>query len=53
LISVDGKPAKPFRIGSTIEEGLILQSATARQVTFAASRGGPAVLTLDMPLLTP
>ena len=53
LISVDGKPARPFRVGSTIEEGLILQSATARQVTFAASRGGPAVLTLDMPLLTP
>ena len=53
LISVDGKPAKPFRVGSTIEEGLILQSATARQVTFAASRGGPAVLTLDMPFLTP
>lgn len=53
LISVDGKPATPFRVGSTVEEGLILQSASARQVTFAASRGGPAVLTLEMPLLKP
>ena len=53
LISVDGKPARPFRVGSAVEEGLILQSATARQVTFSASQGGPAVLTIDMPLLKP
>ena len=52
LISVDGKPARPFRVGSTVDEGLILQSATARQVTFAATPGGPAVLTIDMPLLS-
>ena len=53
LISVDGKPARPFRMGSAVEEGLILQSVTARQVTFDASRSGPAVLTIDMPLLKP
>lgn len=53
LIAIDGKPAKPFRVGSPVEEGLILQSAVARQAKLAESRDGPAVLTLDMPALAP
>ena len=51
LISVDGKPAKAVRVGSVVEEGLILQSANARAVTLAESRSSPALLTLEMPLL--
>ena len=51
LISVDGKPAAAFAIGSAVEEGLVLKSATARSVTLAESRDGPALVTLDMPLL--
>ena len=52
LIAVDGKPARPFRVGGLIEEGLVLQSATARQATIGQSRDGPALVTLDMPSLS-
>lgn len=52
LIAVDGKPARPFRVGGLIEEGLVLQSASARQATLGQSRDGPALVTLDMPSLS-
>ncbi|MDP3798515.1 MAG: type II secretion system protein N [Polaromonas sp.] len=52
LIAIDGKPARPFRVGSEVEEGLILQSTAARQATLGATRNGPAIVTLDMPPLT-
>lgn len=52
LIAVDGKPARPFRVGGMIEEGLVLQSASARQATLGQSRDGPALVTLDMPSLS-
>lgn len=51
LIAVDGKPAKPFRVGTAIDEGLVLQSVENRQATLAASVDGPPVLTLDLPPL--
>jgi general secretion pathway protein C len=51
LIAIDGKPARPFRVGSEVEEGLILQSTAARQATLGATRNGPAIVTLDMPPL--
>lgn len=52
LIAIDGKPATPFRVGNVVEEGLVLQSAAARQVTLGQTRDGPALVTLDMPLLS-
>ena len=52
LISIDGKPAQPFRVGSAVDEGLMLKSAGARQIALAASRDGPTLLTLEMPLLS-
>ena len=51
LIAVDGLPARAFRVGSAVDEGLILQSAAARQATLAASRDGPALVRLEMPAL--
>ena len=51
LIAVDGKPARPILVGSAVEEGLILQSAQARQAILAATREGPALFTLDLPPL--
>ena len=51
LISIDGKPAKAVPVGATVEDGLILQSTSARTVTLAGSRSSPALLTLEMPLL--
>jgi general secretion pathway protein C len=47
---VDGKPAKPFRVGTMIEEGLVLQSVAARRAVLAESATGPAVLTLELPV---
>ena len=52
LIAVDGKPARPFRVGGVVEEGLVLQSAAARQATLGETRDSPALVTLDMPSLS-
>ena len=49
LIAIDDKPAKAFRVGSAIEDGLILQSASKSKVTLSGTRDGPALVTLDMP----
>jgi general secretion pathway protein C len=49
LISVDGKPAKPFRVGAMVEEGVVLQSVADRRAVLAASATGPALVTLELP----
>lgn len=49
LISIDGKPARPYRVGATIEEGVVLQSVASRRAVLAASTTGPALLTLELP----
>ncbi len=51
LIAVDGRPARPFRVGTAVDEGLFLQSVDARRAVLAASSNGPAVLTLELPSL--
>ncbi len=51
LISVDGKPARPYRVGSPVEEGLLLQSVGPRSAMLAADRQGPTSLTLELPAL--
>lgn len=53
VISVDGKPARPFRVGSAIDEGLVLQSVRGRTATVASREGGPALLTLELPAPRP
>jgi general secretion pathway protein C len=50
LIAVDGKPAKPFRIGAALDDRLILQSVESRRAVLAESPRGPAVVTLELPL---
>jgi general secretion pathway protein C len=52
LIAVDGKPAKPFRVGGKVEEGLVLQSVAKRQAVLAASAKGPALMTLELSALS-
>ena len=49
LIAVDGKPAKPFRVGSAVDEGLVLQSVQGRRAVLAPSMDAPAALTLNLP----
>ena len=50
LISVDGKPAKPYRVGAAVDDRLVLQSVENRRAVLAESTGGPAVVTLELPL---
>ena len=49
LLMIDGKPAKPYRVGTQLEEGLLLQSVGPRHVVLAASAGGPALHRLELP----
>jgi general secretion pathway protein C len=48
VISVDGKPARPYRVGAAIEEGVVLQSVRGRQALLASTAGQP-LLTLELP----
>lgn len=50
LIAIDGKPAKPYRIGGELEPGLVLQSLGRSQARLGPSVGGDTSLALDMPL---
>lgn len=49
LIAVDGKPAKPFLIGSTVIDGLLLQAVTPRKAMLGSGGDAPPSITLDMP----
>jgi general secretion pathway protein C len=49
LLAVDGKPAKPYRVGVTVVEGWVVQSAQGRRVTLGPSADAPAALTLELP----
>lgn len=50
LIAVDGKPAKPFVVGSVVIDSLVLQKVEPRRALLGAPGNEPASLTLDMPL---
>ena len=52
LISVDGQEAKPVRVGSLVDNEMVLESVNGRQAILASSAGGPEKLTLEMPQLT-
>jgi general secretion pathway protein C len=51
LISVDGKPARPYRIGARVEDALVLQSVAPRRAVLAERLQGPASITLELPAL--
>jgi general secretion pathway protein C len=48
LLSVDGKPAKPYRIGVAIEDGFEVTALTPRTVSIGSK--GTAAFTLELPL---
>lgn len=50
LIAVDGKPARPFRIGSVVVDSYVLQSVGTRSATIGARNGADAALTLQLPV---
>jgi len=49
VISVDGKPARPYRVGAALDEGVVLRSVHGRQATVAQSDG--TTVTLELPPL--
>jgi len=50
LIAVDGAPAKPYRVGDTVADPLVLQSVEQRRVVLAPADGAGAGITLELPL---
>jgi general secretion pathway protein C len=48
VIAVDGKPARPFRVGSAVDEGLVVLAVQGRQAVLGPPGGAP-VLTLELP----
>lgn len=51
LISVDGKPAKPYTVGAAVDGRLVLQSVSARKATLGTDREAPAQVVLELPTL--
>ncbi|MDO9164716.1 MAG: type II secretion system protein N [Rhodoferax sp.] len=49
LISVDGKPARPYRVGTLVDNALVLQSVAPRSAALAASADAPVSIILDLP----
>jgi general secretion pathway protein C len=49
LIAVEGKPPRPYRVGSMVDEGLVLQSVQPRKAVLGPSMDGPASVTLELP----
>ncbi len=52
LLSIDGKPPKAIRVGGVIDGDMVLKSLTQRGATIGPT-DGPALTTLDLPLLPP
>ncbi len=50
LIAVDGKPARPYRVGSVVDGDLIL-AAVERRSASLGPRDGDATLVLELPVL--
>jgi len=52
LISVDGKPAKPYRVGAQVNDDLVLHSVAPRSASLASSLDAPVSVTLELPQLS-
>lgn len=50
LIAIDGKPAKPYRVGAELEPGLVLQALGRNQARLGPSMRGETSVALDIPL---
>lgn len=52
LIAVDGKPPRPYRVGSALADGVVLHSVSAGKAMLSASADAAPGLTLELPQLT-
>lgn len=48
LIAIDGQASKPYRVGSVVADGMVLQSVFAKRALLGADLNAPAVLTLEI-----
>jgi general secretion pathway protein C len=49
LIAVDGQPPRPFRVGQTVTDGVVLQGLGPKQAQLGASAQGAALFSLSLP----
>ena len=49
LISVDGQEAKPVRVGTLVDNDMVLESVNGRQAVLISSAGAAPKIILDMP----
>ncbi len=49
VIAVGSEPGRPFRVGSMVEDGVVLQSLSAREARLGPSLQGAASITLKLP----
>jgi len=50
LISVDGKPAKPYRLGQNVSDGFVVVGTGPKKAELGAQMGSSPALVLDLPL---
>jgi general secretion pathway protein C len=48
LIAVDGKPARPYRVGAQLTEGVVLAAVQRRQALLSPSTGKAGAVTLEL-----
>lgn len=53
LIALDGKPAKPYRVGTLVADNLVLKSISKTGVMLATSLKAPDGVTLELPARKP
>jgi general secretion pathway protein C len=51
LLAIDGQAPKPYRVGQTVSEGLVLQRLDARRAQLGATLNGPTLRELKLPHL--
>ena len=49
LLSVDGKPAKPYRLGQTVSDGLVVVGTGPRKVELGPQLGVAPTFVLELP----
>ena len=50
LISVDGKPAQPYRLGQAVSEGFVVVGTGPKKAELGPQLGAAATLLLELPL---
>lgn len=49
LIAVDGQPARAFKVGQTVADGVVLIGLTPKQAQLGANSQGPALFAISLP----